>query len=226
MAAMGTTTCGQGATGLLLALAAAAPAVAERAPLLPPQAFQLPRACAIDPFAALGASQVEHRLASGCAGAWARPQLTPRLGFERSGGRAEAWIGQRMAWQGIGLSARLQFDMAARLTPDALSARTRFAAGVWWQPDRRMALGLRLGGRRDDDGERSHQVSLTSAWRPFADNLLFTRWREDGTDAVREVGWRWWLVARRVSLDLLLPADPERDREPARLSFAWRGLRL
>lgn len=210
-----------------MVLALAARADVTRPPVLRAEAFQSPRPCALEPFAALEAGQIERRLEDRCPTGPRQPRLTPQLDFDREGGRAQARFGPQLAWHVLGLSARLQLDLAAQLASHALSARTQVAAGLWWQTQERMVVGLRLGGRRDDAGARSHQWSITGAWRPAAGSVLYTRWSIDDADAqVREIGWRWWLVARRVSLDLLLPAAPEREDRPARLRFAWRGLTL
>lgn len=215
--------------GLLLiplALLHAAPALAETAPLLAPTAFRVPADCVLDPFETLDAVQVEQRLRALCRASARAALPAPSLGWGRAGQRAEAKLIQALAWGGQALRVRLQWHAAARLAPVSMSARTELAAGLWWQPQSRWALNLRLGGRVDDEGDVKRRATVTGAWQPTADHMLITRWIADGEAARHEIGMRWWLQPSRISLDAVVPTVFAHDGAAARVTLSWRGFRL
>lgn len=195
------------------------------APLLPASAFQTLRGCPLEPFVPLDPKRLEQLLRERCR----QPQtsLAP-LGLgslRREGQQAQGRLGHELAWRAHDLQARLRLGLAAGLAPGAVSARAELAAGLWWQPDRSWGLNLRVGGRHDEDGDTEHRWAVTSVWRPTTQHVLFSRWHLQDDDAAHELGLRWWLVAERVSLDLLWPtADGE--PEGASVSLSWRGLDL
>lgn len=59
------------------------------------------------------------------------------------------------------------------------------------------ALGL------EHTGEQRSRATVSSVWRPSRLGVLFAEWAgsEAGTE-VHRVGGRWWLVPRRLSIDL------------------------
>lgn len=210
----------------VVALGVSSGAVGESASLLPDAAFRAAKPCALDPFDGLDATQLTRRLEADCVAVRQRQGLVARQGWARLGKRAETWVGQAMAWGDEGFNARLHWDATARLGPQAVDAHTQLAAGLWWQPDDGIAMNLRLGGRLHEGGVVDHRLSVTSAWRPGPDSLLFTRWSVAGAHSLHEMGVRWWLHSQRVSLDALVPTDVAADEGQARLVLSWRGFRL
>lgn len=215
-----------GVFGVLGALGFSAGAVADSALLLPGSAFRTPVVCALAPFDALDAVQLERRLRAGCDPAPRGAGLSARQGWERHGGRLQTWVGQALAWGDHALNARLRWDATARLGPQAVATRTELAAGLWWQPQAQLAVDLQLGGRLHGDGDIDHSVSMTGAWQPSSSQLLFSRVNHDGVQTLHEVGMRLWLRAQRISLDASMPTDLAQEGDRARVVLAWRGFRL
>ena len=77
-------------------------------------------------------------------------------------------------------------------------------------------------------GIEGHEAS--SIYREVGDGepayLIVSRWQVDEDDEPEhELGLRWWLQPRRLSLDLVVPTSPAASA-PARMRLAWRDFSL
>lgn len=202
-----------------------ASAEADEPPLLPASAFRVQDVCALDPFTAEGAQGLERVMRQRCRTADGPASAEAQGEVQRWGQFAEGRIGHTLSWGARALSARLRLGLGVNLRSTSMDTHAELAGGLWWRPIRRWALNVRFGDRRHDDGAVDRRLSVTSVWRPTNEHVLFTRWRSEDDEPLREYGLRWWMVPERVSFDLVWQATAEQDAS-GQLQLKWRGLDL
>jgi hypothetical protein len=175
-------------------------------PILPASAFVVPQACRVDPYGDSSPEERETMLDRGCGMDrlkldvdGPRPQATSdstplapvKLGADQVMTRSQGPLttSLRMGWQGLSASeGRLQ-------TEHALLAA---ASMLRLSPD--LAVDMNVG--RDLGANLRTRTTVTGLWRATDERLIFAEVAPEGGSLVGAVGLRWWLVAKRLVLDV------------------------
>ncbi|MDH5338980.1 MAG: hypothetical protein OEW22_04330 [Rubrivivax sp.] len=212
-----------------LALAWVAPGARAQAgvlrPVLPVTAFVPRPVCPLEAFGAGDPKRLEQRLRGRCRVSTllrhtSALELAGRLGVWR----LEQQLGLTQGNLAARLRLRLRTLVGGASDAAALTAQAELAAGLWWQPSHDWALQLRHGLRQEVH-RSSQRTELTGAWQVAADRLLYSRWAHRPEATEGRIGFRWWLVPRRVLFDLAVPPTGVGDG-PLRLELNWHDFTL
>jgi len=191
------------AASLLLAAALGAQAAK---PVLPASAFVVPQACHVDPYEDVSLEQREQSLARDCgrdqlrlsvdgprvqglgATAIAPVKVSADQVITRSEGLLTSTL--RLGWEA------LQGNPEERLETDhalvAVGGKLRLTPGL--------ALDVNVG--RDVGADLPMRRTFSGSWRATSDQLLFAEVSPEPAGYASAVGVRWWLVPKRLVLDL------------------------
>ncbi len=164
--------------------------------------------CPVEPFSEVSAAQRAQMLAGNCRDESSRWKVAaPRPKAQEASPtvvKAEysALSSQRFA----SLLGSLKFDWSGQRQTDgrgvALNTqRAALAAGGLLRVDDDLALQMNLG--MEHASVARMRATMSSMWQPTRASMLFAEWAgsEAGTES-RRVGGRWWVVPRRVVVEL------------------------
>lgn len=163
--------------------------------------------CPVAPFGEVSAAQHAAVLSGGCGYDSSRWKLeTPRARPADVGpSLVKAEFSSLMSARVSSLLGSLRLDWAGMRAGDAggglRTERTALALGGAVRVDDSLLLQTNLG--LEHTGAARTRATVSSVWQPTKAGLLFAEWAgsETGTEAHR-VGGRWWLVPRKLAIDL------------------------
>jgi hypothetical protein len=172
--------------------------------------------CPVTPFGDASALQYEAGLSGRCQAESTRWKLeAPRAKPTDVGPSvARAEFTSLRAVRLSSLLGALRLDWSGLRGSEAAgspkSERAALALGGLLRLHQTLAVQTSIGF--EHTGEQRSRATLSSVWQPSKLGVLFAEWAgsELGTEA-RRVGGRWWLVPRRLSVDLgarYLPEGP------------------
>lgn len=163
--------------------------------------------CPVTPFGDASAVQFEAGLSGRCQAESTRwtveaPRARPSdVGPSVMKAEFTSLTGLRMS----SLLAAFRLDWSGLRGSEAAGSpkaeRAAFAMGGLVRLHKQLALQTSVG--LENTGVQRSRATVSSVWQPSKLGVLFAEWAgsELGTEAHR-VGGRWWIVPRRVSIDL------------------------
>lgn len=155
--------------------------------------------CNIEPFSNENIGRRVESLRQTCVG----PELrwgveVPRVNVMRT--RVDSNFAQKLS---PSLETALRLHWVGRHDEMRGSMRTEqafVASALRWRPDARIAFNLRVG--QELFGAFRERMAVSSVWQPHRRTVMFAEWAttQQGTEW-HQVGLRWWLVSRRLSLE-------------------------
>jgi hypothetical protein len=196
-----------------------------QANLLPQAAFVETPPCVVDPFATTGALERAQQLEQACGQDRLRvrvdtPQIRPRdPGPGRYEFQVEQTVTQRLD-ERLSATARVDWAGAGDEEIDrVMTGRAVVAAGALYRPDPSLDLQVDIG--RDAGPSMRTRATVAGAWRPTADdNVVFMEWAAEEAGVANTMGMRWWLVPRRMAVDVTAYVAPDRHRVEPRVGFS------
>lgn len=163
--------------------------------------------CPATPFADPSPVQYEAGLSGRCQAESARWKVEATRAKPTDVGPSlmKAEFTSLVAWRVSPLLAALRFDWSGLRGSEAAgnprSERRALGMGGLLRLHQQVALQTSVG--LEDTGLQRSRATLSGVWQPSKLGVLFAEWAgsELGTEAHR-VGGRWWLVPRRVSIDV------------------------
>ncbi len=163
--------------------------------------------CPVAPFGDVSASQHVAMQSGACRHENARLKLeTPRARPADAGpGLLRAEFSSLMSVRASSLVGSLKFDWAGLRSGatdgNLRSERTALSIGGLLRLVDNLSLQTNVG--LEHTGAPRSRATVSSVWRPTKMGVLFAEWAgsEAGTESHR-VGGRWWLVPRRLAVEL------------------------
>jgi len=171
--------------------------------------------CPVAPFGDVSAAQYAVSLSGDCQGENSRLKLeTPRAKPADAGpSLVKADFSSLSSLSFASVMGSLRFDWAGMRGGEAQrgglrSERAAVSFGGLMRLHETLALQTSLGLERT--GVQRNRATVSGVWQPSKLGVLFAEWAgsEAGTEAQR-VGCRWWLVPRRLAIDLGARQTPD-----------------
>lgn len=194
--------------------------------LLPSSAFAALPACELNPFSDASAEERAQQFDRLCG----QDQLHLRADSARPAAEAgpvrhEVEVDQRLTQrlgEDITTTARLNWlgagEEQARGTQT--SARALLAAGAQYRFDPDWSLELNMGREANGDDDLRTRATMSSAWRPAGEHLLYMQWAAEPEGVANTLGMRWWLVPRRMAVDVSARVPPGGQAVEPRLGLS------
>ena len=181
---------------------------AEPPSLLPGKAFVVEslQPCRVDPYADTDPGLSERQFLKPCG--------ADRLQFSADGPRPQTattvgptpfklGLDQSMSSRMGPLTTSVRFGWAG-LRDDRIkrmqTEHALVAAGGLFRLDDDWAVDMSIG--RDVGAGLPQRAMMTGLWRPGGDQLVFAQFADDPGGVASMVGLRWWLVPKRVAVDV------------------------
>jgi hypothetical protein len=174
-------------------------------PTLPSSAFVVPQPCRVDPYGDASPEQREQELDRQCGldrlqmrvdGPRVQPTAvamnTPKFELDQLVSRNDGPLinSLRMGW-----AATLDDKVGKLETEHALvAAGSQLRLGDDW------ALDMNVG--RDVGAKLPRRTTFTGLWRPAGESMMFAQLAPEASGLASTVGMRWWLVPKRLVLDV------------------------
>lgn len=201
--------------------------VEPRPPVLRPQAFVGLAACRVDPYADPDVPTVASQFGVACGADHVAVTVEgPRadqpdrvvgrygLGFDqvltrRPFDELPLATTARVGWSAVGTEAQ----------PRLRTERALVAAGAQVEFGDDVLVGVSVG-RDPRPGLRSRST-LQTAWRPWGEHLVYVQWAGEPDGVSNTFGMRWWLVPRRLSVEMSARLNPDGTPVQPRLGMQF-----
>jgi hypothetical protein len=193
--------------------------------LLPSSAFAALPPCGLDPFADASTDERALQFERPCGQDQLRLRVNSARPVVEAGAVRYEFEVDQLLTQHLGdeltTTARLNWLGAGEEQSNGTqtSARALFAAGAQYRLDPDWSLQLNVGREATPTDPRT-RATMSGAWRPAGEHLLYMQWAAEPEGVANTVGMRWWLVPRRMAVDVTARVPPDGQAVEPRLGLS------